>query len=47
MTNKIALVLALLIIAFFVADYFLFGGGTPVFLGKKIVDLSEYLAFWR
>ncbi len=47
MTNKIALVLALLIIAFFIADYVLFGGGTPVFLGKKIIGLSEYIAFWR
>ncbi|MCI2398812.1 hypothetical protein [Aliiroseovarius subalbicans] len=47
MTNKIAIVLALIIIAVFLADRVLFGGGLPVFLGRKIVDLSEYIAFWR
>jgi len=47
MTNKIALGLALAILALFVVDQYAFGGILPVFLGKKIVILTEYLAFWR
>ncbi len=47
MTNKIAFYLAALILAVFIADQIWFGGTLPVFLGKKLVDLSEYIAFWR
>lgn len=47
MTNKIALGLALLIVGFFAADQLWFGGTMPVFLGKKLMNLTEYLAFWR
>ncbi len=47
MTNKIALGLALFILALFAADYLLFGANLPVFLGRKFADLIEYVAFWR
>lgn len=46
-TNKIALGLGLIILAVFAADYFLFGGALPVFLAKKFINLTEYIAFWR
>ncbi len=47
MTNKLAIILALLILGFFAADQIWFGGEMPVFLGKKFLTLSEYIAFWR
>ena len=47
MTNKIALGLALIILGVFAADQIWFGGVLPVFLGKKFLILSEYIAFWR
>lgn len=47
MTNTIAIGLGLFILAGFAADYLFFGGTLPVFLGQKIVELTEYIAFWR
>jgi hypothetical protein len=47
MTNRIAIVLLALIAAFFLADYFWLGLGAPVFLGRKLLDSIEFLAFWR
>ena len=47
MTNKIALVLGFVIIAAIVADYFLFGPVHLVFLGKKLFELMDWIAFWR
>lgn len=47
MTNKIAIGLGLFILAAFAMDYLLFGGTMPVFLGQRILELSEYIAFWR
>ncbi|WP_380052719.1 hypothetical protein ACFE33_09595 [Falsihalocynthiibacter sp. SS001] len=47
MTNKLALYLGGIIIAIFAADFFYFHWGLPVILGTKLVDLIEYLAFWR
>jgi hypothetical protein len=47
MTNKIALGLAVLILGGFAVDYLFFGGGSPVFLGRKFADLIEWVAFWR
>ena len=47
MTNKIAIGLALVILGTFAADQIWFGGTMPVFLGKKFLALSEYIAFWR
>ena len=47
MTNKIAIGLALIVIAVFAADAFAFGGTLPVFLGKKLFVFLDWLAFWR
>ena len=47
MTNKIAIALVLLVVAVFVADAYLFEGTLPVFLGKKLFEFLEWLAFWR
>ena len=47
MTNRIALVLGLLIITALVADIFVFGDAHILFLGKKLFALIEWVAFWR
>jgi hypothetical protein len=47
MTNTISIWLAILIIGFFAVDYFFLGWDTPVFLGRKLGDLIEWMAFWR
>ena len=47
MTNKIALSLALLILAALSLDAFLYGSEHLIFLGKKFADLLEWTAFWR
>jgi hypothetical protein len=47
MTNKIALVLGLMLIAALVADTLVYGTNHVLFLAKKLADLLEWLAFWR
>lgn len=47
MTNRIAFFLALIILAFFAADYHFFGTEHFLFLAKKMLELIEWLAFWR
>lgn len=47
MTNRIALILALMIAALFLADHYLFHWGLPLFLGKQFAALIEWLSFWR
>lgn len=47
MTNKIAIALALLIGSIIAADLLVFGWNLHIFLGRKLIDLTEYLAFWR
>ena len=47
MTNRIAFVLGLLIVGALVVDYIFYGTEHSVFLGKKLTDLIEWLAFWR
>ncbi|MBT8411949.1 MAG: hypothetical protein KJP02_09150 [Octadecabacter sp.] len=47
MTTRLALVLALLIAAFFVLDHFALHWNAGLFLGKKMLELINYLAFWR
>ena len=47
MTNKIAIALGLLIIGIFCLDWFVFGWDLHVFLGRKLGELIEYIAFWR
>lgn len=47
MTNRIAIVLGLMILAVIAADLLVFGWDLHVFLGKKLAQLIEYIAFWR
>ena len=47
MTNTIAIVLGLMIIAAIAADYILTGGTNLVFLAIKFTEFTEWLAFWR
>ena len=47
MTNRLAIIIAGLIAALFLADYVYFGWNLPVVLGKKLTLLTEYIAFWR
>ncbi|MEP1767636.1 MAG: hypothetical protein ABJJ53_13480 [Sulfitobacter sp.] len=47
MTNRIAIILALLIIGAIAIDYFYYGTEHLIFLGKKLAELIEWIAFWR
>jgi hypothetical protein len=47
MTNRIALFIGVSLIALIVLDVLLFGTEHIVFLGKKMFDLIEWMAFWR
>ena len=47
MTNRLALILAILILGTIAADLLVFGWDLHVFLGKKFLEFTEYLAFWR
>ena len=47
MTNRIALVLGLMIAIALVVDVVLFGSEHMIFLGKKLMALIEWIAFWR
>jgi len=47
MTNKIAIGLALVVAAIFAIDAYAFEGTLPVFLGKKLFEFLDWLAFWR
>ncbi len=47
MTNRIAIVLGLIIIGAIVVDYVFFGTEHAIFLAKKMTELIEWLAFWR
>lgn len=47
MTNKIALILALMILGLLLADYLVLHWNLPLFLGKQFADLIEWVSFWR
>ncbi|WP_172720949.1 hypothetical protein [Pseudooceanicola lipolyticus] len=47
MTNRIALVLALLILAALAIDLLVYGDRHLIFLGKKFLQFLEWIAFWR
>lgn len=47
MTNRIAIVLGLLIIGLFVLDAQVLHWNLPVALGRAFVNFVEYLSFWR
>ena len=47
MTNRIACVLALIILAAIAGDVMLYDADHLVFLAKKLAELIEWLKFWR
>ena len=47
MTNSIAVFLGLVIIGMIIGDVMVFDSANLLFLGKKLADLIEWLAFWR
>lgn len=47
MTDRIAFVLAAIILGLAALDLLANGGEVLVFLARKILDLTEYLIFWR
>ena len=47
MTNSLAVYLGILIIAALGVDYALFDWGYYIFWIKKLMELTEYIAFWR
>jgi len=47
MTNRISLVLGLLIAGAITIDLVLYGTSHMVFLGKRLFELINWLAFWR
>jgi len=47
MTNQLAIILGLLIVLALGADMTLNSGEYSLFLAKKFMELTEYIAFWR
>ncbi|PIV79332.1 MAG: hypothetical protein COW54_05105 [Rhodobacteraceae bacterium CG17_big_fil_post_rev_8_21_14_2_50_63_15] len=47
MTNRIAITLGALILGGVALDVAINDSAALVFAGRKLVDLIEYLAFWR
>lgn len=47
MTNTSALVLAIILIGAISVDVAIYGSEHLIFLGKKLADLLEWMAFWR
>lgn len=47
MTNSIAIALGTVLVLAAVLDIALFGTEHMIFLGKKMLDLIEWVAFWR
>ncbi len=47
MTNKIALVLALLIVGLFVLDAMVLHWGLPLLFGRQMLHFVEWVSFWR
>ena len=47
MTDRLALVLGLIIAAALAVDLFVYGSAHMIFLGKKLFELMEWMAFWR
>lgn len=47
MTNPLALILALIVLAAAAADWIFNGAGAMLFLARRIEDLAIWMAFWR
>lgn len=46
-TDRLALILALILAAFIGADLVLTGGETLLYLARKFVGLMDWVEFWR
>ncbi|MEM6728436.1 MAG: hypothetical protein AAF618_08045 [Pseudomonadota bacterium] len=47
MTTRLALVFAALIAGALTADAMVYESANAIFLAKKLIELFEWLAFWR
>lgn len=47
MTNKLALILGIIIAALFAVDYYQYDWTNSIFLLRKLTALIEWIAFWR
>ncbi|WP_375173308.1 hypothetical protein [Pseudooceanicola sp.] len=47
MTNRIAIALAMIIVALLLVDWQWFDGANSLFLARKFAELLEWVAFWR
>ncbi len=47
MTHRIFVALALLVLAALAVDFFGFGGAATLFLVRKFMEFSDWIAFWR
>ncbi|MEP1520037.1 hypothetical protein [Ascidiaceihabitans sp.] len=47
MTNSIAIFLGLFLITIITVDIMVYGSDHVIFLGKKMFELIEWIAFWR
>ncbi|MDF1668613.1 MAG: hypothetical protein P1U83_03285 [Roseovarius sp.] len=47
MTNRLALVLGAVLLILLASDAYFADWANSIYLGRKLVDLIEYLAFWR
>ncbi len=47
MTNRIAFFLALSLLALFALDWFVLDRAGLIILGRKLLDLIDFIVFWR
>ncbi|MCX7560037.1 hypothetical protein OS190_10705 [Sulfitobacter sp. F26204] len=47
MTNLIAFILGILLVGAIAVDWAFYGTEHMIFLGKKMLELIEWVAFWR
>ncbi|MEM1374303.1 MAG: hypothetical protein AAGF78_07975 [Pseudomonadota bacterium] len=47
MTNRLAIILGLIIVTAVILDQVFNDGVASLFLSKRLLDLIEWLAFWR
>lgn len=47
MTNRLAIILGTVIVLSFVIDLAANNGAVTLFLSKRLLELIEWLAFWR
>ena len=46
-TNRLALILGILVLGFFALDHWVLHLGAPLFLARKFTNLTDWMAFWR